>query len=723
MACRPPSWLSLVWFFIAGGSGAQPSVPAAGAFPFPTAAPCAGANVVPDTVAALAGHVARVTEALDAREPGLWRPLRNLAEAACSAGDRAALAAAFERCSRECRDVGDRYLAHLDYASTLERFGDVAGAEREYLAAIALRPGRPPEAIEAYNRYALLLDRQGRPQDALAVLDRFTAEELGRHSFPALLRAWVMRELGMVTPTVSPPIAPGGFGSPTGIRSPVGLMGGLPPTPEQVAIEPMAVEVLSEVVVAPRRSPVGPPSAEPGRLEFTRMGTRDPSVRPGELTLARGEVFTVVAELGPEGCRIEYGPANYDLVACPWRRAAPDRQRDFYRVLGRRATQRALADASSLASTQAPPIVAPFGSAPPPTEADSWRTFYRGVELAARAQARAAEEVLAERAPLSGAEAAAAMAAARDFLAAIESIDEGARAELAARFGSPLPPFGSAMLPGPAGDGARPRALVPAVTPDGRSVQEVLAAEGFMSRIAAAKTAALAAHRARLDAALGAARAARVAAAVPIAADTASALRGPRGPATLLQTTQPRTAPTSAADAALVGAMAPELDAVELGGVRGAQPLRAGDYRFERDFDRDGRLELVLVGRHSGDRTFALIATLSGNRWQRVALFSFAVPELRGQASVLYPNRLEVLFCAACDVGGWLEWTGRDYEFRSSRAPGEAGAIPAAKLQGLGDVLGVHVGAVGEVGERARDLEHTQRAARRQLPAVGRALQ
>jgi tetratricopeptide (TPR) repeat protein len=173
MARLRRSWPAFVAVLISSTLAAQ--APAPRAFPVPAPLPCAGPNVVPGAVQSLAARVDLVTRALAAGETGLWRPLRDLAEAACLAGDRATLTAAYERCTRECRDAGDRYLAHLDFAGALERFGDAAGAEREYLAAIALRPGGPPEAVEAYNRYALLLDRQGRPQDALAVLDRFTA--------------------------------------------------------------------------------------------------------------------------------------------------------------------------------------------------------------------------------------------------------------------------------------------------------------------------------------------------------------------------------------------------------------------------------------------------------------------------------------------------------------------------------------------------------------------
>lgn len=155
------SWLSLlpllVFVVVARGQ------PVPGRFPFPAPQPCAGPNVVPAAVQALADRVVAVTRALDANEPGVWRVLRELAEAACLAGDQATLAAAYERCTSGCRDPGERYLPHLDYAAALERFGDVVAAERQYQAAIALRPGRPPEAIEAYNRYALLLEQQARP--------------------------------------------------------------------------------------------------------------------------------------------------------------------------------------------------------------------------------------------------------------------------------------------------------------------------------------------------------------------------------------------------------------------------------------------------------------------------------------------------------------------------------------------------------------------------------
>lgn len=173
------------------------------AFPFPQPLPCAGPNVVP-------------------------------------AGDRSALDAVLERCVRECRDEGDRYLARIDYAGALARFGDPAAAEAQYREAIAMRPDRPPEAIEAYNNYALLLDRQGRHAEAFDVLSRFSIEELRLYSFPATLKLWVMRQLGMDATQEAAQFFP--FAGP---RS--GVQGGsflpfppMPATPNERPIEPDA---------------------------------------------------------------------------------------------------------------------------------------------------------------------------------------------------------------------------------------------------------------------------------------------------------------------------------------------------------------------------------------------------------------------------------------------------------------------------------------------------
>lgn len=647
-------WLALLAALVTGHLEAQ----GPGPFPAPAALPCAGPNVVPEAVQGLATQVAEVTRAFEAGEAGLWRPLRDLAEAACLAGDRATLAAAYERCVRECRDAGDRYLAHLDFAGALERFGDAAGAEREYLAAIALRPGRPPEAIEAYNRYALLLDRQGRPQDALALLERFTPEERGVYSFTASLRLWVMRELGMNLAGEPAPVPPPlGFADVLGPPPRVSPLALLPGQIDLRPIEPMAIEVQGEVVVGPPRSS---PAAR-GRLEFTRMGTRDRMFRPGEVKLVRGEVFIVVAELGPDGCRIAHGPATYDLVACPWRSSSSDRQRDLYRVLGRRETERAVADAA--AAVPAAPVFSPFAesaAAPGPTEADAWRGLYSSVDAAARARNRTPSETLAERTGLSATDSAAVMTAAREFMAALEAIDEAARSEIAARFGGPPPPGIGALLPG---GGRMPRTLVPATTPDGRSVQVVLAGEGFMTRVAGQKAEALGAHRGQLSAMLGPAKLAALVAALP---EITRAPSAPSGPAVLLAEREPRTVRTSVADATIVAELAPELEAARLGGTPNAQGPSVTEYRFERDFDRDGRLDLVLLGRHSGGRTFALIASLEGDVWRRAALFSFLSPELQRRGDLLDVDRLAVAFCASCDVGGWLERDAGGYVFRAA---------------------------------------------------------
>lgn len=49
--------------------------------------------------------------------------------------------------------------------------------------------------------------------------------------------------------------------------------------------------------------------------------------------------------------------------------------------------------------------------------------------------------------------------------------------------------------------------------------------------------------------------------------------------------------------------------------------------------------------------------------------------------------------------------------------------IAATQLQRFGHVLGRDVRAARKIRDRARHLQHAQRAARTQLPAIGRALQ
>ena len=141
---RRSSWVSLLVVSLVP-LGA-PDNTAAQSFPYPRPAPCAGPSVVATAVQELAETRWRRPRAPwtngvrtrgARRAPSPRPPARRAIEAA--------LEAVFQRCIYDCRDASDRYLARIDYAGALERFGDVAGAESQYQQAIAMRPGRPPD--------------------------------------------------------------------------------------------------------------------------------------------------------------------------------------------------------------------------------------------------------------------------------------------------------------------------------------------------------------------------------------------------------------------------------------------------------------------------------------------------------------------------------------------------------------------------------------------------
>ena len=480
-------------------------------YPYPRPPPCAGPNVVPAATQALAERVAAATRAIESRGTGAWRALRDLAEAACTAGDRSTLDAAFERCLRACADEGDRYLARVDYARTLERFGDAAAAEHEYVEAIAMRPGRPPEAIEAYNSYALLLAQQRRPQEALAVLNRFDADELRRYAFAGWLKLGVMRELGMDTrdeaAAILGPLFSGGPGA--SLRPFMAARGATPD--ERPLDEPIAVEVLGDVTIESRGGPQHT-EQEKGHLRFNRMGTGNPALMQNPalfaqgIKLSKGDEIIVLATLGGDACRIEHAGATYDLTLCPWLRESGDRERDLYRVLGKRASARVVA-ATPAPRLPSPPFEPPVVMTGPPDDPTLWRNFYYNVELIGRSSPASELETLRGRAGLTADDARVVLDLAHEYLERFAKIDEDARAEIAARFQVPLP-FDPAALfpPGATGSGGAARVLVPGRTPDGRSVQEILASEGFMARIDGQKEGLLRAHVQRLDDAIGPAK-------------------------------------------------------------------------------------------------------------------------------------------------------------------------------------------------------------------------
>jgi hypothetical protein len=124
-------------------------------------------------------------------------------------------------------------------------------------------------------------------------------------------------------------------------------------------------------------------------------------------------------------------------------------------------------------------------------------------------------------------------------------------------------------------------------------------------------------------------------------------------------------------DALVVQDLAPELNNVQLGRLEVLSDQRRRDaggldlrFRYEMDLNSDGQQELVLMGSYAeGDRhrSFVLIARPEAGRWARSRLLTFDREFAIGQR---YNDTLAVFFCTGCGSGGWIEWTGSDYEYR-----------------------------------------------------------
>jgi len=166
--------------------------------PIPPPRECGDAvQAVDDLRQELNTNVERVQRGLDRGRAGLWKNFHDIAEYACQLGDRTVLDIVFQRCIRECVDTADRYVAAVDYASALERFGDPQ-AELYYRRAIEMQPNHP-DAYEAYFRYSIYLERLGRTQQALDLWNEFSADDLRERPSAAAQKLRLMEELGMDT--------------------------------------------------------------------------------------------------------------------------------------------------------------------------------------------------------------------------------------------------------------------------------------------------------------------------------------------------------------------------------------------------------------------------------------------------------------------------------------------------------------------------------------------
>lgn len=165
---------------------------------------------------ALLANVERVRKILDEQQPGFAKVSHGIAEYAYRVHDRTIIDELFQRCIAECVDTDDRYIANLDYAIALTRFGD-AKAEIYYGKAIELRSD-PRDAYEAYNRYAFYLEGAGRRQEALDLWTRFGEENLQQYPSAALMRSRLMRELSVDASNLQSQVSSPAFHNPIGAQ-------------------------------------------------------------------------------------------------------------------------------------------------------------------------------------------------------------------------------------------------------------------------------------------------------------------------------------------------------------------------------------------------------------------------------------------------------------------------------------------------------------------------
>jgi hypothetical protein len=472
---------------LALAAGLQPYA-AGQAFMGPPPSPCVAPTTGAQANSQLADKIAAANRSIDAGKPGAWTALADLAQYVCAVtGDRRPADAAFRRCLRQCTDERDVYFAHWLYAQTLERFGDVLGAENEHLAALRSRAD-PENAYTALMGYAAMLERQGRTRDALDVLNRYAGDRSYR-SPVTQLKLSLMRELGMDTRaeeeaaqrrpdtdlgrdrTDSPPLS----------AIPVER------NPLAQAAFGRTIEVVGNAWIAPAKED-GDGAPQPGHLRYHRASFPDPRAFARNVALKPGQRFLVVADLDASGCRVAVGDARYDLEECPWRSGRADA--NLFRVVEERTPV-----PPPFVLRPTPPL--PVGPTPQDEPAplwSAWRSMYSSfAEFERRGEPAYAASVLEQNAGLTPAEAAQVRAAGKQYLQQLDRVDADARRQISERF-APQRPDGRSFAPPPGRDPAPPLVIDPTTLPDGKTLQEVLADEGFVSRLDSQKDALLRAH-------------------------------------------------------------------------------------------------------------------------------------------------------------------------------------------------------------------------------------
>jgi hypothetical protein len=465
----------------------------AAAQPFPSApapAPCVAPTRAAQADARLAEKIAAADRMIEAGRPGAWTALADLAQYACAVtGDRLAVDAAFRRCIRDCADERDVYFAHIFYAQTLERFDDLLGAENQFLQALQSRE-EPQDAYTAYMGYATMLERHGRARDALDVLNRF-AGDWSYRSPPMQLELSLMRQLGMDTRAEEEAAKQRSDADLVRTRLDSPPMSAIPVerNPLAQAAFGRTIEVVGNVSIEPAAE-AGAPG--PGRLVYRRASMPDPSGFAKTVALVPGQRFVAVADLGASGCRVAVGDARYDLEDCPWRSGRSDA--NLFRVVDERTP---LAPPVDLRPTS--PVAEGTPQSRPAPLPTVWQSMYRSFEEHERRGSLAfAESLLEQSADLTPAEAAQVLVSGREYVRQLERIDADARRQIAERFAPPHLAARSGADPAP------PLVIDSSRLPAGKTLQQVLTEEGFISRIDSQKEALLVAHLADLRRAIGA---------------------------------------------------------------------------------------------------------------------------------------------------------------------------------------------------------------------------
>jgi hypothetical protein len=467
----------------------------------PAPPPCVAAKTGPPD-ARLADKIVAAQRSIEAKKPGAWSALIDLAGYACAVtGDRVPVDTEFQRCIRECADQRDVYFAHVFYAQALDRFGDLAGAENQYLQALQSRED-VQGAVTAYMGYASMLERHGRTRDALDVLNRFAGD--WSYVTPTMMfKLSLMRALGIDTQAEEDAAKQR---SPAAdfarMRADAPALSAIPVERNPLAQMPFGrtIEVVGEAWIEPARGAGAP---QPGHLDFHSMSMPGPSMPdastlPRSVALKPGQRFLVVADLGDRGCRVAVADARYDLEECPWRTGRSDAS--LFRVV----EERTPVPSPLVVRPIRPPI--PIGDTPesvPAPLADVWQDMYRMfTELERRGQPIYAVSVLEEKAGLTKAEAAQVRAAGEEYLRQLERIEADLRRQISERFG-PSDQARLAGLPVAAADPQPPLAIDGGKLPEGKTLQEVLTEEGVIARVDAQKDALLRAHLEQIARAIG----------------------------------------------------------------------------------------------------------------------------------------------------------------------------------------------------------------------------